>query len=74
MVQFHARQDATGAKYNVPSGEQYYCFSFHKDWGGTAQGLALGRRRGRDRNGAAWLALSRLFGHRAIVAFAVCFV
>jgi cytochrome c551/c552 len=41
IVQFHARQDATGAKYNVPSGEQYYCFSFHKDWGGAVQGLAF---------------------------------
>jgi hypothetical protein len=41
MVPFHARNDATGAKYNVPSGEQYYCFGFHKDWGGPVQGLAF---------------------------------
>jgi hypothetical protein len=41
MVPFHARQDATGAKYNVPAGEQYYCFGFHKDWGPGTQGLAF---------------------------------
>jgi hypothetical protein len=41
MVPFHARQDATGAKYNVPVGEQYYCFGFHQDWGPGTQGLAF---------------------------------
>jgi cytochrome c551/c552 len=41
MVPFHARQDATDAKYNVPSGEQYYCFGFHKDWPAGTQGLAF---------------------------------
>jgi hypothetical protein len=41
MTEFHARQDATGAKYNVPSGEQYYCFGFHKNWGPDTQGLAF---------------------------------
>ncbi|HEX4338167.1 MAG TPA: hypothetical protein VH062_19800 [Polyangiaceae bacterium] len=41
MVPFHARQDATNAKYIVPAGQQYYCFGFHQDWGPGTQGLAF---------------------------------
>lgn len=41
MVKFHARSDANDTKFNVPTGEQYYCFSFHKDWGTGTQGLAF---------------------------------
>jgi hypothetical protein len=41
MVPFHARSDANDTKFNVPSGEQYYCFGFHKDWGTGTQGLAF---------------------------------
>ena len=41
MVQFHARNDANGTKFNVPAGEQYYCFGFHQDWGTGTQGLAF---------------------------------
>jgi mono/diheme cytochrome c family protein len=41
MIEFHARNDATNAKYTVPTGEQYYCFGFHKEWSGPVQGLAF---------------------------------
>jgi len=41
MVPFHARSDANDTKFNVPTGEQYYCFGFHKDWGPDTQGLAF---------------------------------
>ena len=37
----HARQDASGAKYNVPSGEQYYCFGFQIPMDPGSQGLAF---------------------------------
>lgn len=38
---FHARQDASGAKYNVPSGEQYYCFGFQVTLEAGAQSLGF---------------------------------
>lgn len=40
-VNFTARQDASNAKFNVPSGEQYYCFSYHVNSMAGAQGLAF---------------------------------
>jgi hypothetical protein len=41
FVEFKARQDASGAKFNVPTGEQYYCFSHHLDLEQGAQALAF---------------------------------
>lgn len=40
-VYFTARQDASGAPFNVPTGEQYYCFSYHVSSMAGAQGLAF---------------------------------
>jgi hypothetical protein len=36
-----ARADGSGAPFGVPSGEQYYCFSYHVDVEAGAQGLAF---------------------------------
>jgi hypothetical protein len=41
FIEFKARNDATGAKFSVPSGEQYYCFSHHIDVEAGAQALAF---------------------------------
>jgi hypothetical protein len=40
-VAMHARRDASGAPFQVPSGEGYYCFSFHLPFNGKTQGLAF---------------------------------
>jgi hypothetical protein len=40
-LDFHARADASGAPFNVPTGEQYYCFSFHYQLEAGAQGLGF---------------------------------
>jgi Copper type II ascorbate-dependent monooxygenase, C-terminal domain/Copper type II ascorbate-dependent monooxygenase, N-terminal domain len=40
-LDFHARADASGAPFNVPPGEQYYCFSFHYQLEAGAQGLGF---------------------------------
>lgn len=40
-VNITARQDAGGAKFNVPSGEQYYCFSYHVNSMNGSQALAF---------------------------------
>jgi hypothetical protein len=37
----HARGNASGAPFTVPSGEQYYCFSFHLPLTGPTQALAF---------------------------------
>jgi hypothetical protein len=40
-IEFRARQDASNAKFSVPTGEQYYCFGFQMDLEPGAQGLAF---------------------------------
>jgi hypothetical protein len=40
-LNFHARMDASGAPFQVPTGEHYYCFAFHYPLGSGAQGLAF---------------------------------
>ena len=41
MLNFHARQDVSGAPFGVPSGEQYYCFGFHLNLEQGAQALGF---------------------------------
>jgi len=41
MVSMHARQDSSGAAFSVPTGEGYYCFSFHVAFNGKTQGLGF---------------------------------
>jgi hypothetical protein len=41
MIDMHARADASGAPFTVPSGEQYYCFGFHYQFGAGTQALAF---------------------------------
>lgn len=40
-VSMHARKDASGAPFPVPTGEGYYCFSFHVPFSGKTQGLGF---------------------------------
>jgi hypothetical protein len=40
-LDFHGRQDASGAPFQVPSGEHYFCFSFHYPLQPGAQGLGF---------------------------------
>jgi hypothetical protein len=40
-LSLHARQDATGAPFPVPTGEGYYCFSFHVPLSSKTHGLAF---------------------------------
>lgn len=44
MVSMHARKDASGAPFPVPTGEGYYCFSFHLPLNGKTQGLGFYKR------------------------------
>lgn len=41
MLSFHARMDASGAPFQVPTGDHYYCFSFHQSLNSGAQGLGF---------------------------------
>lgn len=41
MVSMHARKDASGVPFPVPTGEGYYCFSFHVAFNGKTQGLGF---------------------------------
>jgi hypothetical protein len=41
MIEMRARADASGAPFAVPSGEQYYCFSFHHQFTPGTQALAF---------------------------------
>jgi hypothetical protein len=41
MIPVHARANASGAPFSVPTGEQYYCFSFKLPFNGPTQALSF---------------------------------